>query len=766
MKFDLRMLRLLMIICSLFVLPPAGASEFTVNDIRVEGLQRISAGTVFNYLPVRLGQQITSKDSSRIIRSLYKTGFFKDVRLEREQEVLIIIVSERPAISQIDISGNKSIEDEQLLGSLKDIGLAEGRVFNRFVLDKIEQELRRMFFNQGKYSVKIETTVTPLERNRVAIDIRISEGATARIKQINVIGNQAFEDSDILDDFELSPSGLLSFLTKDDQYSRQKLAGDLEKVRSFYLDRGHINFKINSTQVSITPDKKHIYVTINIYEGDVYTIKDIKLAGDLVAPPEAFFPMINLRRGEAFSRKAVVGSSDGITTMLGKSGYAFANVNSIPDIDEENKEVEITFFVDPGKRVYVRRITMKGNYQTRDEVLRRELRQMEAGWFSSEQVRNSRERLQRLGYFEEVNVETPAVPGSTDQVDVDISVAEKQMGNLMAGLGFSQSDGIIFNASIAQNNFLGTGKRINLAFNTSKSNTLYQLGYTNPYYTIDGISRGFILSYRKTDFGKVDISNYAINRSRFGVNFGIPINDTDRIRLDFDLEDTELKLGSSPSDELRLYQAVNGDDFFNFVPKISWSHDSRDSAVMPTRGGNQSFSAAATFPGSDQDYYRLSYVNKYYYPLSRTFTLGTKLDLGYGDGYGDDIYLPPWELFYAGGIRSIRGFKDYSLGPKDSNGDPLGGNLRTVGGAEIFFPAPFKLTEKTVRFGLFVDGGNVFNTEFRDNGFDFSEFRFSTGISAFWLSPFGALGASIGVPINDKAGDDIENFQFTFGTAF
>ena len=765
MKLDFGFLRTLILLACSLALPVMGAGEFKISDIRVEGLQRISAGTVFNYLPVKMGQEIGDADTSGIIRELYKTGFFKDVRLERDGDVLIVIVTERAAISDINISGNKSIEDEQLLTSLKDIGLAEGRVFNRFVLDKIEQELRRMFFNQGKYGVQIETTVTPLERNRVAIDIDISEGLTARIKKINIIGNIAFDKDKVTDDFELSPSGFLSFISKDDQYSRQKLAGDLEKLRSFYLDRGYINFKIESTQVTISPDKKDIYVTINLTEGEIYTIRDIKLAGDLVAAPEVFFPLIKLARGEAFSRKVVIGSADDITRMLGERGYAFANVNSIPDIDEEQKQVEITFFVDPGKRVYVRRINMRGNHQTRDEVLRREMRQMEAGWFSSAKVRQSRERLQRLGYFEEVNVETPAVAGSTDQVDVDISVAEKQMGNISAGLGFSQSDGLLFNASLAQNNFLGTGKRISLAFNTSKSNTLYAFGYTNPYFTVDGISRGFIFSYRKTDFGEVDISNYATNRSRIGVIFGVPINETDRIRLDFDLMDTELKIGSTASNELKAFEALNGSDFVDFMPKLSWTHDSRDSAIMPTKGGTHTFVASATIPSSDLEYYRLGYVHKRYIPLSRAFTLGLKLDLGYGDGYGDNIYLPPWELFYAGGIKSVRAYKDFSLGPRDSNDDPLGGNLRTVGSAEIYFPAPFSLMEKTIRLGIYLDGGNVFNTVFED-GFDAGELRFSTGVSAMWLSPFGAFGVSLGLPLNDKPGDDVENFQFTFGSAF
>ncbi len=754
---------LLILGCSLFT-GMAVAGSFQVSDIRVEGLQRISAGTVFNYLPVKIGQQIETDDTASIIRALYKTGFFKDVKLEREGDVLIVFVRERPAVAKIDISGNKALETDQLLTSLKDIGLAEGRVLNRFMLDKIEQELRRLYFNQGKYGVDIETTVTPLERNRVAVDITIAEGTTARIKKINIVGNEHFDEDDLLDVFELSPSGFLSFLTKDDQYSRQKLSGDLEKLRSYYLDRGFIHFKISSTQVSITPDSKDIYITINISEGDIYQIKEIKLAGDLVRPPEEFFPLIHLRRGEPFSRKKVVSSSERITQMLSDHGYAFANVNNIPDVDDEAKEVVITFFVDPGKRVYVRRINMTGNNQTRDEVLRRELRQMEAAWFSSAQVRNSRVRLQRLGYFEEVNVETPAVAGSTDQVDVNISVTEKSMGSLSAGIGFSQSQGLIFNASITQNNFLGTGKRISFAFNNSSANTFYQLGYTNPYYTVDGISRGFTLSYRKTDFSEVDVANYLIDNAKAGVTFGIPTSDTDRLVFDFDIEQTNLKLGDAASQELQDFDRDNGGEYLSFRPRLSWSHDSRNSAIMPTRGGMQSVSGSFAIPGSDLQYYRLTYNNKYYFPLSKTFTFALKGDVGYGDAYGDTTVMPPWQNFFAGGTKTIRGFKDFSLGPRDSNGDPLGGNFRLVGNAEILFPAPFKLMEKTVRLGLFVDAGNVYDTH--DTGFDFGEIRYSTGMSGFWLSPFGAFGVSLGFPLNSKSDDDVEVFQFTFGSAF
>ncbi|MET0101363.1 MAG: outer membrane protein assembly factor BamA [Sedimenticola sp.] len=741
------------------------ADTFVIRDIRVEGLQRISAGTVFNYLPVKIGEKIDADETPGIIKSLYKTGFFKDIRLEREDDVLIIFVSERPAIAKIDISGNDSLETEQLLLALKDIGLAEGRVFNRSILDKIEQELRRQYFSQGKYGVKLKSTVSPLERNRVGVSISISEGETARIRKINIIGNDSFDEEDLLDEFTLAPSGFFSTISKNDQYSRQKLSGDLEKLRTFYLDRGYINFKITSTQVSITPDKSDIYVTVNIAEGDVYTISDIKLAGELGAEKEELFPLIHLARGEVFSRKSVIGSSERITDLLGNKGYAFANVNSIPEIDEENRQVGITYFIDPGKRVYVRRINMRGNNETRDEVLRREMRQMESAWFSRALVTRSRERLQTLGFFDEVNIETPAVPGSTDQVDVNVSVIEKPMGNLLAGLGYSQSSGLVFTTSISQRNFLGTGKRVNIGFDNSDANTNYTLGYTNPYYTVDGISRGFTLSYRAADFDEVDTAKYLTDTAVAGVNFGIPISETERVGITFDLVGTDYKVGSTASTEISQFSTDNGDSFVDFKLGANWTRDSRDSALLPTKGSIQRLWASATIPGSDLEYYKISYKHKRYFPLSKATSFALSADLGYGDVYGSTTRLPYWENYFGGGVKSVRGFKDYSLGPRDSNNDPLGGNFRLIANAELFYQPGIKLLDRSVRLGWFLDAGNVYDTS-GDNEIDLGELRYSTGVSALWLSPMGALGLSFGLPLNDKSSDDVERFQFTFGTTF
>lgn len=759
------MRRIIITLIALLILIPqlVLADIFVVRDIRVDGLKRISAGTVFSYLPIKIGQTIDSSETPKIIRSLYKTGLFKDVSLERDGDVLVITVVERPAIGQIDITGNKDIETEDLVTSLKDIGLATGRVFNQSVLDRIEQELRRQYYSQGKYGVIIKSTVTPLERNRVAIHIDISEGKAARIKQINIVGNHTFDEDDLLGEFQLGAPDWLSIVTKNDQYSRQKLAGDLEKLRSYYLNRGFINFRIDSTQVSITPNKEDIYITVNIVEGDIFTVSDIKLAGDLVVDKEELFPLFKVRRNEPFSRKSATETSEGISNLLGDNGYAFANVNSIPDIDNENKTVAMTFFIDPGKRVYVRRIDMQGNTRTRDEVLRREMRQMESGWFSTTQVNRSRARLQRLGYFEEVTIETPAVPGSTDQVDVEVSVVEKPSGNLLAGLGYSQSQGLLFNASVTQNNFLGTGKSVTFAFNNSDVNTVYQLAYTNPYYTINGVSRGFNLMYRSTDTSSEAISNYRTNVGIAGVNFGIPVNETDRFGIMFDINRTELLTSSSSPTYIEDFVDDYGDLYLDFILAANWSQDSRNRSIFPNRGAVQRFDFQFAIPGSDLTYYRASYFHKRYFPLIRHWTLGLKADLAYGDGYSGTEILPPFKNYYAGGSRSVRGFVDNSLGPRDNTGQAKGGNAKLVGSAELIMPSPVDKFKDSVRLSGFLDFGQVFD---EDTGYSLGQLRYSVGVGATWLSPFGALTVSAAYPLNSKSGDEVENFQFNFGQSF
>ena len=740
---------------------PLLAAPFVVKDIRIEGLQRISPGTVFNYLPVKPGDTLDQHNIPKVIRALYKTGFFKDIQLRRRGDVLIVEVVERPAIAQIEITGNKSIKTEDLKKGLQDIGLAEGRTFNRSVLAKIKQELKRQFFNEGKYGVSVEAEVTPLERNRVAIDINIHEGETARIKGIDIVGNRSFSDEELLSGFQSRPGGWLAWFTKEDQYSRQKLAGDLELLKSFYLDRGYLKFKVNSTQVTITPDKKDIYITINVDEGDIYTLSDIRITGDLVVDPQEYFPLIHLRRGEPFSRRAVVDSTDRITEKLSEMGYAFANINHIPEVDEEKKTVSITFYLDPGKRVYVRRIEIKGNSRTRDRVIRREMRQMEDAWLSNSKLKLSRERLRRLGFFEDVTLETPAVPGSTDLTDVVVTVKEKPSGSLAGGVGYSQSQGVSFTASITEDNFLGTGKKVTLAFNTSNYNTHYQLSYYNPYATVDGISRGFNLSYRKTNYNELNVADYRTDRSVASVNYGVPTSDFNRLTAAFAIELIDLKLGSLPPKEIIDFVAREGDRYLDFKLTSSWRHDSRDSAIFPTVGNTQRFSLTVTMPGSDLQFYKLYYYVRHYIPLYRSFVFSARADVAFGDSYGSTSTLPFFENFFAGGQKSVRGFKSNTLGPRDSTGDPLGGNRKLTGGIELYAPPPFKELASTLRLSTFLDVGNVFQ-----DTIEWDELRYSVGVAATWLSPMGAMSVSYGVPLNDKDYDEVENFQFSFGSVF
>ncbi|MDP2097621.1 MAG: outer membrane protein assembly factor BamA [Methylobacter sp.] len=742
--------------------------EFVVGDIKVKGLQRISVGTVYNYLPVSVGERFSLDNAASAIKALFKTGFFKDIALERDGSTLIVNVVERPSIAKIVFEGNKDLSKDDLTKALKKIGLEEGKVFDQQVLDKVEQELSRQYFSHGKYGLKITTEVSDLTRNRVGIHIKISEGRVAKIKQINIVGNTVFNDATLLKNLELSTSNLLSFYTKNDQYSKQKLSGDLESLRSYYLDRGYINFNIESTQVAITPDKKDIYVTINVKEGAVYTLEKVKLAGNLVVAPEELVKLVKIGPGEIFSRKNATETSKAVSERLGDDGYAFANVNMVPEINEATKTVDMTFFVDPGKRVYVRRINMKGNTKTRDEVLRREMRQMESSWASSSKIERSKTRLERLGYFEEVNVETPPVTGTADQIDVNYSVVEKPSGNLSAGAGYSQVQGIVLNANIAQDNVFGSGKRVNLAFNNSNFSTNYQFGFFNPYFTVDGVSQGYNLGYTKRDAGRINLANYSTNIMNAGVNFGIPLNEFDQLRFDLDLKNTSLTAVDYSSIQIRDFIDKQGDSFLTLSPAIGWSHDTLNRAIFPSKGGQQRFSALATVPGSDLEYYKLSYKHQIYFPLAKDFTFRLHGEAAYGDGYGKTDNLPFFENYFGGGTGSIRGFRNNTVGPRDSNNMPFGGSSKIVGNAELFFPVPFMAETKSVRLGTFVDAGAI------NNGFKVDNMKYSVGVSGEWLSPFGALSVSAALPINATStssdlgavDDQKQMFQFNFGQNF
>ncbi len=754
------------LIFSLMLLHPLSYAfeAFVVEDIRIEGLKRISAGTVFNYLPVTVGSRFSQENTQATISALFKTGFFQDIRIEREGNVLIVrILKERPAIAKITFIGNEELETEDLTRALKNIGFAEGRVFNRSVLEKVELELKRQYFNLGKYSVRIKSTVTPLKRNRVSIQINVSEGVIARIKRINFVGNKAVSDDVLLDEMKLNTGSWFSFFNTGNQYSSLQLSADLEAIRSYYLDRGYIKFNLDSTQVSITPDKKAVYITINLTEGDKYTISAVKIAGHPIVPKAELLKKITIKPGQIFSRKRISQSREAIIQRIGDEGYYFANINAVPEINLEKKTVALSFFIDPGQLVYVRRINFYGNTKTRDEVLRREMRQMEGGWISTSKVKRSLTRLERLGFFETVTVETPRVPNTNDQVDINYSVVERASGNLMASVGFAQTEGIVFNASITQENFLGSGKRIALTFNNSRINTVYRFSYLNPYTTIDGVSRGFNLFYRTTDAEAANLSRYTTDAYGMGINYGVPLTEFNRLNLGITVDRTKLNATDFSATEVFDFVKANGDIYNSYRLSSSWRYDSRNRALFPNKGMLHSFNAEIALPISDLKYYKINTRHQWLYPLAEDYVFLLKGQIGYGNGYGDNKDLPFFENYTAGGPRTVRGFRENTLGPLDSNGLSFGGNLKVVGNMELILPVPFVKKSNSFRLSAFVDVGNVYGL---NENFDSSLLRYSTGISAIWLSPLGVLSFSLAKPLKKMEGDRVEIFQFTIGTTF
>lgn len=741
----------------------AADDAFVVDDIRLEGLQRITAGTVFNYLPIKVGDTVDDMRAAGALRALFSTGFFRDVRLERDGRTLVVSVVERPSIGSIEFTGNEELETEDLLSALEQMGVAQGRVFNRSTFDQVKQELHRTYFAAGKYGAQITGTVTPLERNRVAIKFEISEGIVAKIRQINIVGNVAFNDDDLLDDFELGTTGFFSFLSRSDRYSKPKLAADLETLRTFYLDKGFINFNIDSTQVSIAPDKKDVFITINITEGGRYVVRDVYLQGALIVPEEELFDLVTVVQGDVFSRKHVTDTARRIGNRLGNEGYSFANVNAVPEIDDTDKKVDLTFFVDPGKRVYVRRINFKGNTKTRDEVLRREMRQMESGWISTEAVERSRVRLNRLGFFESVAVETPAVPGASDQVDVDFTVTERPSGNLLLGAGYSDSQGAVFDISVTEENVLGTGNRLRASFNNSKVSRDISVSWLNPYWTVDGVSRGIDVYNRRTDASDANLADYDLDQIGSGVTFGIPVSELTRINVGLNAEQTEFIAGPSASNEVMRFEDESGGRFITVLATAAWAKDSRNSRFLPTRGSLSRLSGEVALPGSELTYYKLSARHQRLFPLAKEFVLVLEGEFGYGDGYGGTGELPLTDNYFAGGLRSVRGFKANTLGPPDSSGEPLGGNLKVVGTAEVILPLPFTKESNTFRITTFLDAGNVYGP---DEDFDLDTLRYSTGIAGVWLSPVGPLTMSFARPLRKQADDETQGFQLTFGTSF
>lgn len=754
--------------CGLPVAAVHALDAFVVKDIRVEGLQRTAAGTVFNYLPIKVGDRVTEDSTRDAIRALFKTGFFQDVKLERQGDVLVVIVAERPSIDTIRISGTHEIDEETLKKGLKDAGLAEGRVLDSATLDRMEQELRRQYFGRGYYGVRVKTTVTPLERNRVAVKIDVSEGRIARIRQISIVGNHAFSDKQVLGNFTLRSSGWFTGITKSDQYSKPELAGDLEKLRSFYQNQGYLEFSIDSTQVSITPDREQIYITINITEGRSYKVGEIKLAGKLVVPEAELRQLISIKPGDVFSRQEMTETTKRLSDRLGDDGYAFANVNAVPDVDREAGTAAFTLYIDPGQRVYVRRINFSGNSSTRDEVLRREMRQFEGGWFSAGKVQRSRERLQRLGFFDDVNIETPAIPGVPDMVDVNITVKERAVNTFMASIGYSDQDGALLSGNLSFKNLMGTGKEASLSIDTSHVNKHVNLGYTNPYYTDDGISRSFNLYSTKTDAAAANTAAYNTTTHGLGVSYGIPISESRSITAGLAYESIALDVTTSSAKVAQDFVAIYGDTNAVVSATLGIALDTLDNPILPSRGTVQRISLEATVPGSELEYFRLNYTAIGYLPLSRKVSLKGRTDVGYGDGYGDTQDLPFYKNYFAGGSSSVRGYRARSLGPKDIGGPdetlPIGGSKRLLVNGELLFPVPGAAPDnKSMRLSVFTDGGMVYGA---DQPFDTGELRYSAGLAFNWYSPVGPLSISYAKPLNDQPGDRTEAIQFTLGTAF
>lgn len=844
--------------------PMVEAAPFVVSDIRVEGLQRISAGTVFSAMPLAVGDTATGSLLRASARALFGTGNFDDIQLGRDGNVLVIIVAERPSISEINIDGNEAIETEALLDGLKGAGLSEGQVFRRSTLEGMQLELQRQYVMQGRYDANIETEVISEPRNRVAINIDVDEGSVSKIKHINIVGNEVFDDEELLDLFALKTTNLLSFIRSDDKYSRERLSGDLETLTSHYMNRGYLQFRIDSTQVSVSPTKDAVYITANVSEGDVFTVSSVDLSGDLVLPEEDLRRFLLVREGQTYSQRLVTSTEEYLTQRLGNEGYNFAKVTGIPELNADDQTVAMKFFVDPGKRTYVRRISFRGNTRTADEVLRREMRQMEGAPASASAIEQSRVRLERLGFFAQASVDTPEVPGHDDLIDVEFVVEEQSSGSIGASFGYAQGAGLILGLNLQQDNFLGSGKRVGINLNSSQFQDSYSFSYTNPYFTEDGVSRGFQVFFRSTDLNEINVANYTTDTFGGSINFGYPIRETERLGFSVGISDTRITVGRFAVQEIQAsprllegidgffdstlladgtYSApevfqpidtippdylvqdlepgfidINGDEYLNWTLTSSWSQSTLNRGRFATKGMANTVALEVAMPGSELEFYKLTYRGELFVPVTNSWTLHFRTELGYGDGYGDTSELPFYEHFFSGGFGSVRGYQINTLGPQstaasqyisdrpvtqiDENGiptevggpngnlfgyravdgellvgpvqdrpRPFGGNVLVEAGIELIFPLPFIKDQRQIRPALFIDAGNVFSTNCRStqrvcSDVDPDELRYSVGIGATWISGFGPITFSIAQPLNAGEFDQEEVFQFTLGQGF
>lgn len=757
------MRKFLIVLVFVGLLPSAFAFDaFEVKDIKLEGLQRISVGTVFNYLPIKPGDTVEKEDVKNAIRVLFKTGFFKDIQIEREGDVLVVFVAERPAINNIGIEGNDEIPKEQLDAALKQIGLVKGRVFNRSILEGLQQELQRQYYSLGKYNVKIEVELTQLERNRVDVTLKVAEGESAEIYLVNIVGNKVFSTDKLIGKLSLADP---SFFGSRNNYKKQQLAADLENLKSFYLDSGFINFSIESTQVSLGPQKESVYISININEGERFTVSDVKLAGDLILPRKEIESLIDIKVKDVFSRRKVVDTTKAISDLLAENGYAFANVNMVPDIKEAERTVGMTFFVDPGRRVYVRRVNVSGNGKTQDKVIRRELRQLESDWLSTKHVARSKTRLDRLGFFETVSVDTVRIPGSVDQVDLNYDVVEKPTGSLQAGLGYSDSQGAIVNLSVSQDNLLGTGQRASFNFDNSSVTQQFGVNFVNPYYTDYGVSRGINITYRKVDAEEADISNYSTDSYGASLSYGVPLSEFTNYRWGVKFDSTEITTGATGTSQ-NILDFIDKEGNLNntYQAFASWTYDSRNRRIFATNGALTSLGGEIAVPGSDLEYYKVDLRQLNYFSVTKSVTLATNLNLGYGKSLSGASAYPPYENYFAGGTYSVRGYDSNSIGPKDTvTNDPIGGSIKMVGNMDLILPNPFTDKSSSTRVSLFLDAGTVFKDE---STIDSDEFRYTTGAAFIWITPVGAMRFNFSKALNEKPGDSTRSFQFSLGSPF
>ncbi len=801
---------------------------FTVSDIRIIGADRISHGTIFSFLPIKRGDVVDNEGVRASVRRVFDTGYFEDVKLARDGDVLIVRVVERPAIATISISGNKSIKTEELMSGLNNIGLSEGEVYDKLELDRVKNELIRQFFSRGKYNVQIKTKVQDLDRNRVLIAITIDEGKSAKIKHIKVVGNTIFTDEELIEAFESGTTNWLSWYSQDDQYSKEKLNGDLEKLKSYYMDRGYINTDVESVQVTISKDKKDIFITANIQEGSLHTFGKQEITGELIFDKDIMMSYLLTKEGNHFAQNMVEFSAERLKGVLANRGYAFAEVQPVPQINEETQTVDMTYYVNPGKKVYVRRVNFIGNVKTKDEVLRREMRQFEGAWFSQALIDRSKLRLQQKPYFEKVEIETPQVPGTDDQVDVNVTVTERNSGQFTFGVGFSQLSGLNLSGSVSLQNLLGTGNTVSVAVNTSDYYKRLNLFYQDPYFTDDGISVGYSMNYSNINQGEANIARFNSTNGSLGMQVSFPITEFDRIFTNLSYERVALRAneGSSataivdglldlggyayncqtiirPEDDADLPALTaqcndgvvppgtgeQGDTikvpfqyrraFTLYKAEARWARDSRNRFFNPTAGSYHSIGIEAALPSSTAEFYKISLKENVLFPLNDTFTLSLKAELGYGDGYGDTNGLPFFEHFFTGGVNSVRGYDDNTLGPKSSvnedptinpnlpltsrEGDAVGGSFKVVGSAELVFPPPFGKDSNAAKLAWFLDVGNVFEDL---DAFEARELRMSTGLALKWQAPMGPIVISYAYPFNTDRFDNTERLQFTFGNTF